>query len=135
MERIISTLQTIPHGTHLRVSPDGQSILFASDRRSPMVNFEIFQLDIKSGKVKQLTDEWGWDINPYWSPDGKNIVFASDRAGQFDIYTMDADGKNVIRLTQTPWHEMEPAWSPPSFQAINPTGKRIESWGIMKRGW
>ncbi|MCA1633981.1 MAG: hypothetical protein LC802_09755, partial [Acidobacteria bacterium] len=33
------------------------------------------------------------------STDGKKIVFTSMRAGDLDLYTMDADGRNVRRLT------------------------------------
>src|SRR5689334_21307646 len=40
------------------------------------------------------------------------IAFASNRAGNFDIYTMSADGKAVTRLTTSPAADFEPTWSP-----------------------
>lgn len=43
-----------------------------------------------------------WPSNeryPAWSPDGRQIAFHSDRAGYWDIYLMDADGRNLRRLT------------------------------------
>jgi hypothetical protein len=40
------------------------------------------------------------------------IAFASDRDGNFEIYTMDADGGGQIRLTENPGEDYSPAWSP-----------------------
>jgi TolB protein len=46
-----------------------------------------------------------------WSPDGSQIVFASDRGGNFDLWIMDADGSNVMQLTDTEDVELFPDWS------------------------
>lgn len=40
------------------------------------------------------------------------IAFHSDRAGEIDIYVMNADGSDVQRLTDAPGRDFEPAWSP-----------------------
>ena len=40
------------------------------------------------------------------------IVFTSLRDGNYEIYVMDADGRNQKRLTDDPRSEREPAWSP-----------------------
>ena len=45
------------------------------------------------------------------------IVFSSHRDGNWEIYVMDTDGKNLRRLTNNPLDEWEPSWSP--------DGKRI----------
>lgn len=60
----------------------------------------------------RLTFEKGADVNPAWSRDGRRIAFASDRAGNREIYVMDADGKNVARLTDSPTPDYQPTWSP-----------------------
>ena len=51
---------------------------------------------------------------PSWSPDGKRIAFVShrDEKGKYDIYVMDADGKNQQRLTENPGYDRDPSWSP-----------------------
>ncbi len=40
------------------------------------------------------------------------IVFTSDRSGNFEIYTMNADGSGVTQLTNDPGEDREPVWSP-----------------------
>ncbi len=47
------------------------------------------------------------------------IVFSSDRDSptNFEIYVVDADGNNLVRLTQNETSDIEPSWSP--------DGKRI----------
>ena len=42
------------------------------------------------------------DREPGWSPDGTKIAFASDRDGNYEIYTMNADGTNQTRITNDP---------------------------------
>jgi len=43
--------------------------------------------------------------------DGKKIVFTSMRAGDLDIYTMDADGRKVRQLTNELGYDGGPFWS------------------------
>lgn len=50
---------------------------------------------------------------PYWSPDGTMIVFQSNRMDDdSEIYTMNADGTNVKRLTFSKGPDESPIWSP-----------------------
>ncbi|NIM52763.1 MAG: translocation protein TolB, partial [Gemmatimonadales bacterium] len=50
---------------------------------------------------------------PAWSPDGTRIAFDRDSEDtNREIYVMDADGSNPVRLTSHPADETFPAWSP-----------------------
>ena len=60
---------------------------------------EIF-LKNQDGKIKQLTDDRFSNINPTLSYSGDKICFCSRRDGSYDMYIMDIDGENVIRLTE-----------------------------------
>ncbi len=41
-----------------------------------------------------------------------SIVFSSNRSGNYEIYTMRADGSNLKRLTNRSGDDIQPAWSP-----------------------
>ena len=45
---------------------------------------------------------------------GRNgkIAFTSSRDGNYEIYTMEADGSNQTRLTNNPEYDISPKWSP-----------------------
>ena len=87
---------------------------------------EIYVMDADGGNLLRVTNNPGSDYAPSWSPDGKRIVFVSDRDGHVhakrgsptsEIYVMDADGGNPQNLTNSPFHDSSPSWSP--------DGKRI----------
>jgi Tol biopolymer transport system component len=59
------------------------------------------------------------DMQPAWSPDGGRIAFASDRDGALAIYTMNADGSSVQRLTNAPLaNSTSPSWSPDGSKIV-----------------
>jgi Tol biopolymer transport system component len=90
-------------------SPDGQHILFTSDRDGG----GIFVMDAGGGNLRKITHADVDLSTPTWSPDGRKIAFA--REG--DIFTIDLDGTILLNLTNSAALDSEPAWSP--------TGDRI----------
>jgi TolB protein len=84
------------------VSPDGRRIAFSSDRSGvPM----IYVMNIDGSDARRITFAGFFNSGPRWSPDGKRITFSAvdrntdSRRGFSDIFVMDADGTNMIRLT------------------------------------
>lgn len=62
----------------------------------------IYTIRTDGSNETRLTDDVVAEYrSPVWSPDGKKIAFASNRDGNYEIYTMDANGANVTRLTIT----------------------------------
>ncbi|MEX2180561.1 MAG: hypothetical protein WD771_00830, partial [Gemmatimonadaceae bacterium] len=52
------------------------------------------------------------------SPDGRTIVFPSLTDGDLEIYTMNVDGTDVRRLTDTPGYDGGPWWSPDGTKIV-----------------
>ena len=84
------------------------------------------------------------DKNPVWSPDGKRIAFLSNRdrdERDFDVYTINADGSNIRRITHTPHSSsligtMPPQWSTDAKRLayIEGTGKLLNLWVVNADG-
>ena len=85
-------------------SPDGQSLAFASDRSG---NWDIWIVDLNSGKTLQVTTDPSLDNCPDWSPDGERIVFVSQRnAGGFSHIWMASD-LHTLSVESATWGEMK----------------------------
>jgi hypothetical protein len=94
-------------------SPDGEQIVFASDRDGDK---EIFIMDADGSNIHQLTSNEDIDEFPDWSPDGDQIAFVSDRYGDPEIFVMNTDGTNLRQLTSNNGQSIYPAWSPDGSQ-------------------
>jgi len=105
-------------------SPDGQRIAFSAVIDGTN---QIFVMNSDGTGIQQVTHNPGTtppysaggifptvrgDVTPAWSPDGSRLAFASDRDGNFEIYTMNPDGSQVVRLTNSPDQEGSVGWSP-----------------------
>jgi len=95
------------YGEECEWSPDGTKIVFYE---SPSDEVYVVNAD-GSGRLLLISDK-ALDGQPVWSPDGKKVAFASDRDGDYDIYTMDADGSDVAQVTDLPGDERFPDWQP-----------------------
>lgn len=98
--------------------PSGLSgtLAFQSDVKTavnPNGRMKIYAINLAAGQVTTLTREGDWhDEQPRWSPDGRRIAFKSTRGGSYNLYVMDADGGNVIRLTDHAGNDHDPSWLP-----------------------
>jgi len=86
------------------LSPDGEWVVFAKSGDG----LWVMRPDGKN--PHRLTDRD--DIDPTWSPDGSKIAFASSRAGQRQLFIMDADGSNIQQLTDLNNMGGRSTWSP-----------------------
>lgn len=88
-------------------SPDGSKILFVSERDG---NNEIYAMNSDGTYQTRLTSTSVNEDRARFSPNGSKIVFIS----QADIYVMDANGSNQLRLTNNSnlvHANVDPTWS------------------------
>ena len=77
------------HGfSNVRVSRDGQWLVFTGVSRTPskisnMYNADIFVCDRNGQHFQQITNHPADDFHPMWSYDGKHIYFYSGRASSY----------------------------------------------------
>jgi len=88
-----------------------ERIAFASDRDG---DYDIYAMNPDGSNVVQLTQGPGENMGGSWSPDGSKIAFLSTRdGGAAEIYVMQANGGNPVRLTTNRLAEGgRIAWSP-----------------------
>ncbi len=109
-------------------SPRGDKIAFVGNKNN---RSDIYLLDLKSKKVTALTGDVFTDDQPSWSPEGSRIAFVSDRKDYIgdhelpedfrmsrfdyesrDVYIYNLETGLIERITDTPWEEANPIFSP-----------------------
>jgi Tol biopolymer transport system component len=69
-----------------------------------------------------------------WAPDGRHLVFASNLGGNanFDIYTMNIDGSELVRIVEDSGGDFAPSWSPDGMQiAFQARRQNTTGWDIF----
>jgi Tol biopolymer transport system component len=109
-------------------SPDGKNLAFVASHED---NAEIYLIPFLPDSIqsitnaRNLTNHSGGDFRPAFSPDGDKIAFSSDRGHEIiphpqfpfarqrigDIYTVDINGNNLTRLTNSASWDGSPIWS------------------------
>lgn len=113
--------------------------------------YDLFETDTKGNILRQLTSERGYDAEASWSPDGQKIAFSSNRSGfsddmtederaafeknpsaWADIYIMNADGSDVVRLTNERGYDGGPFFSADgkkiTWRKFSEDGSTAEVW-------
>ncbi len=122
ISRNASSNDIISHGN--AISPDGQSIVFTSERDSDR---NIYLMKINGTTLEQLTFDKANDYEPVFSPDGDAIVFTSERDGNKEIYFFDLKTRNLKNLTNNSFDD----WNPRFY----PDGRKIVFQTIRDGNW
>lgn len=101
------------------MSPDGKRLTFTSDRGGSgqiyIMNSDGSPLTCPSGgrdTACRITFGRGTYFTPVWSPRGDLIAFTKLRNGKFYIGVIGVDGKGERILTESPYLDEGPTWSP-----------------------
>jgi Tol biopolymer transport system component len=74
-------LLAAPHDDYDAVwAPDGQSIVFTSDRNG---SGDLFRVNVDGSGLTQLTSDPAYEDQAAFSPDGKQLVFVSTRGSGY----------------------------------------------------
>ncbi|MCB0348478.1 MAG: PD40 domain-containing protein [Bdellovibrionales bacterium] len=93
----------------IAVSPnwsyDGKSITytaFAYNSKTKSRNADLFLFELDTQKRFALSTKAGINSGSSFTPDDKNIYLTISQGGNPDIYRMDTNGRNQVRLTNGP---------------------------------
>jgi len=106
------------HENNPALSPDKTKVAFHAGKSNDPLTWEIYVLDIASGKEERLTYNNVLDAHPDWSPDGNKIIYCSfqDISGKpsstSDLFVIDSNGMNPLRLTSCVWDNSDAEYSP-----------------------
>jgi TolB protein len=113
-------------------SPDGRRILFAAITLSgTQGNLDIALINADGSGLKTVfagTGPLSHQDWPSWSPDGRRFAFSSTHEGNQEIYTAQADGTGLVRLTNSPGIDGHPSWSPDGRSIVFATDR----WGGLE---
>ena len=115
-----------------RWSNDGTGIVYFSRKETENEDDEIYRLNVETGEETRLTDWPKHNFCPSWSNDDSKIVYVTSMEEiRPEIYVMDSDGKNQIRLTYNENGDTLPCWSPTGNKILI-TGYRDENFEIIE---
>jgi Tol biopolymer transport system component len=73
---------------------------------------DLFELDLRSGTVRQVTSGSGSEDFPHQSPDGRSLLFASDRQGGSGLFMMPIGGGPWQPISSADFETQMGRWSP-----------------------
>jgi Tol biopolymer transport system component len=119
-DRYSTDLLCYDHSFSPTWSPDGRVIAYDSDYGLHLTSPDgSFGGQTYGRHINALSTDVR-DTSPAWSPDGTKIAFMFNQHDHWEIYVMNADGSNRVRLTKEepftprPPNNVSPAWSPDS---------------------
>jgi TolB protein len=102
-------------------SPDGTRLAFVSGHEN--YRLEVYVIEVASATVNRLTNASGVEnLYPIWSPDGSKLAFYALHNQRWDLYTMNPDGTNPVKLADGVANQAFFVISPPSW---SPDGNQI----------
>jgi Tol biopolymer transport system component len=110
-------------------SPDGTKIVYGAG--------DLYLINADGTNLTRLTTDPRYEANPQFSPGGSQIAFTCSRpfsgtppGNNDEICVINADGSNERKLTDNPYSDVAPTWSPDGSKIAFMTEGGGGSWGI-----
>lgn len=114
-------------------SPDGQWVVFESHPLDVEANGIITKYKIDgSSSYEQLTASNDDCRQPNWSPSGNKILYQNYADDQWDIWIMDIDGSNKMKVTSGPGDKTDASFTPDGQYIVFSTDYELEYANIYK---
>jgi eukaryotic-like serine/threonine-protein kinase len=128
VERIFDT--AIP-AVGFDLSADGWIVF-----RTAAMQEDIYVMQVDGRGLRRLTDDDAKDRNPLWSPDGSQVLFYSNRSGTYEVWTINRDGSDLRRRTETRGagdieaSTFYPLWSPDGMSMAVASVNEVAVFGL-----
>ena len=96
-----------------RLSPDGAQVVFCGNGKDGIA--DLYLVNLQSGELRRLTNDFFDDLDPAFTPDGTSVVFASNRAvdgpsGAKNLFLYSLADNEVQQLTFGTFHDATPSY-------------------------
>ena len=107
------------------VSPDGRYIAYMNLSEH---HEDLFISERDGSGMRRITDDAARDRLPAWTRDGKSLVFYSNRGGEFEIWSIGADGGSLRKIVGQPGENV-------LYPILSPAGDRMVISGITGKAF
>ena len=116
------------------LSPDGSMLAVSNNDEG--LGSRIYIVDLAGKQPPRLVTPLSPSYLHGWSPDGTTLAYCASRNGDYDVYTIPADGGEEMRLTDVPGLDDGPEYSPDGrylyFNSVR--SGLMECWRMEKDG-
>lgn len=109
--RLTFSADTSSFNIYPRISSDGEQLLYCANCIGKDVNSDIYLISADGENPINLTNHTASDRYGSWSPDGKQILFESNRNGNFELYVLSLETKELRQLTFNESNDIQGDWS------------------------
>ena len=98
-------------------APDNRRLVFAALSAGQPV-LTIVDVDRGRREAEHEFADLGEIYNPAWSPDGRRVAFSALKGGVLDLYLFDLESKQLQQLTNDPFADLDPEWTPDGRELV-----------------